>query len=96
MTYDRRAIMKAAWERVRGADRARFSLRFILRNALRAAWADARANAAAARRAAERVAPMTEAEIRLACIDNKDRLTVADYAAMDALRATIHAQRFAA
>ena len=91
MTYDRRAIMQAAWELVRRADRARFSLRFILRNALRTAWAIARQNAAAASRAAERKAPMTEAEYRLASIENKDRLAVADYAAMNALRATIHA-----
>ena len=40
MTYDRKAIMTAAWEIVRKANVTLYGFRVIMRRALKAAWAD--------------------------------------------------------
>jgi hypothetical protein len=41
-TYDRKAIMNAAWEIVRKANVALYGFRTIMRRALKAAWANAK------------------------------------------------------
>lgn len=96
MTYDRTAILKAAWAIVRGADVARYGLRLILRNALRCAWSDAKRAVAEARRQAEALAraarPRTEAE-RIAeeilCLECKDRLSPSDWQTLASLRTAL-------
>lgn len=80
MTYDRRAIMHAAWGRVRKANRARFPLRVILRNALRGAWMEAKQEAA---RAAQ---PVSSADMQILCIECKERLAAADLREIERLR----------
>lgn len=103
MTFDRSAIMKAAWVIVRNANVARFGLRFVLRNALRQAWNDAKSAVRAARWAAEREAeaarPQTEADrIREAIwvLECKDRLYGADWQYLDQLRAELRAAQYRA
>lgn len=99
MTYDRTAIMQAAWAIVRRADVARHGLRLILRNAMRTAWARAKAAVREARWAAEAVKPRTEADrIRDAIRDMecKDRLTAPDWRHLDALRAELRAVEYRA
>lgn len=94
MTYDRAAIMKAAWVIVRGADVARFGLRTILRNALRFAWTQAKRAAAEARRRAEAARPCTEADrIRdaILALECKDRLSLSDLRELDRLRTDLGA-----
>lgn len=103
MTYDRAAILKAAWAIVRGADVARYGLRLILRNALRCAWSDAKRAVAEARRQAEALAraarPRAQAD-RIAeeilCLECKDRLSPSDWAALDAMRADLRRVTYAA
>lgn len=82
MTYDRSAIMKAAWVRVRRADRSRFPLRVILRNAMRTAWAEAKLAAMLAD--GPRLVSTLAAQI--AAIESKDYLTRADWRELEALR----------
>ena len=57
-TYDRKAIMTAAWEIVRKANVALYGFRVIMRRALKAAWANAKHERAMEARQAKRLMPM--------------------------------------
>lgn len=87
MTYDLAAIMNRAWELVRKANRAKHPLHFLLRNGLRTAWREARQ----VKRDAETrpVSDLSATERELISIENKNRLTEADYAEMERLRAVV-------
>lgn len=98
MTYDRSAIMKAAWTIVRRFARSREPLSQKLARDLRCVWWDAKqAAAAAARVAAElaraAVAPLTAEEVRaeIFLIECKDRLEPCDWRRLDALRIELRA-----
>lgn len=80
MTYDRCAIMHAAWGRARKANRARFPLRVILRNALRGAWMETKQEAASSAQ------PVSPAALQILCIECKERLTTADLREIERLR----------
>ncbi|KFI27761.1 hypothetical protein CN97_00130 [Haematobacter massiliensis] len=98
MTYDRSAIMKAAWTIVRRFARSREPLRQKLARALRCVWWDARQAAAVAARVAAEMAriaaavrPAEEVRAEIFLIECKDRLEPCDWRRLDALRAELRA-----
>ncbi|MFG6511850.1 MULTISPECIES: hypothetical protein [unclassified Sulfitobacter] len=93
-TYDRKAIMTAAWEIVRKANVALYGFRVIMRRALKAAWANAKhERAMEARQAKQEQASPAVARIQGAidALEGKERWAQADYARIGVLRAALRA-----
>ncbi|MEI4471512.1 hypothetical protein [Frigidibacter sp. MR17.24] len=98
MTYDRAAIMKAAWVIVRRfLGRTRETLTQLLSRALKMAWWQAKeemaVKAAVAAEFAQRRAPRAIEAIQreLLSFECKDSLRGSDWLHLDALRAELHA-----
>lgn len=97
MTYDRSAIMNAAWAYARAeiaASRINLSgrsRRFIFKHALRRAWAEARM----ARAAALQTPRVAAVNARIFALEGQNRWTQADYRLRDQLtnelQAAVHA-----
>ncbi|MEQ5828484.1 hypothetical protein J3456_14055 [Sulfitobacter sp. NFXS29] len=93
-TYNRKAIMNAAWEIVRKANVALYGFRTIMRRALKAAWANAKH-----KRAMEvRQEKQEQATPKVVCIQNeiailesKTHWAQPDYARIGVLRAALRA-----
>ena len=93
-TYDRKAIMNAAWEIVRKANVALYGFRTIMRRALKAAWANAKhERAMEARQEKQKQASPAELRIRneIAILESKTHWEQPDYARIGVLRAALRA-----
>ena len=94
MTYNRKAIMTAAWEIVRKANVALYGFRVIMRRALKAAWANAKHARAmeVLRSKHEQASPeVIRIQNAIAALESKDRWTQPDYARIDVLHAALRA-----
>jgi hypothetical protein len=93
-TYNRKAIMTAAWEIVRKANVALYGFRVIMRRALKAAWANAKHERAmdALREKQEQASPeVVRIQSEIAILESKTHWEQPDYARIGVLRAALRA-----
>ncbi len=93
-TYDRTAIMTAAWEIVRKANVALYGFRVIMRRALKAAWANAKHSRTmeALQEKQQQASPqVSRIQQSIAALEGKERWAQADYARIGVLRAALRA-----
>ncbi|UWR32221.1 hypothetical protein K3759_09590 [Sulfitobacter sp. W027] len=94
MTYNRKAIMTAAWEIVRKANVALHGFRAIMRRALKAAWANAKHERAMEVREAKQALAspeVTRIQGKIAILESKTHWEQPDYARIGVLRAALRA-----
>ncbi|MFG6634533.1 hypothetical protein ACGYJ8_01145 [Sulfitobacter sp. 1A12126] len=94
MTYNRKAIMTAAWEIVRKANVALYGFRVIMRRALKAAWANAKHERAMEARQAKQAKASPEVvriQDEIAVLESKTHWEQPDYARIGVLRAALRA-----
>ncbi|UWR37695.1 hypothetical protein [Sulfitobacter sp. W074] len=94
MTYNRKAIMTAAWEIVRKANVALYGFRVIMRRALKAAWSNAKHERAMnARQEKQKLASpeVTRIQNEIAILESKTHWEQPDYARIGVLRAALRA-----
>jgi hypothetical protein len=94
MTYNRKAIMNAAWEIVRKANVALYGFRVIMRRALKAAWANAKHERAMEARQAKQAKASPEVsriQNEIVILESKTHWEQPDYARIGVLRAALRA-----